>query len=191
MLIAFGGLPGSGKTTLAKRLAQQLSAVYLRIDTIEQALVDSNVLRADVGPAGYEVAYALAEENLSLGRLVVADSVNALQITRDSWRAVAQRGQAILAEVEVRCSDSGEHRRRIERRSLEGEGVPALTWQTVEERPYEPWLTAPIVIETAGRSIAEVTNELTNHFRDLRSYNAIASTRQSRRPPTIRKPEKN
>ncbi len=126
------------------------------------------MLRADVGPAGYEVAYELAEENLSLGRLVVADSVNALQITRDSWRAVAQRAQATLAEVEVRCSDSGEHRRRIERRLLEGKGVRALTWQTGRERPYEPWLTAPIVIETAGRSIAEVANELTDHFRDLR-----------------------
>ena len=38
MLIIFSGLPGSGKSTIARALAQQLGAVYLRIDTIEQAI---------------------------------------------------------------------------------------------------------------------------------------------------------
>jgi predicted kinase len=37
MLIAFCGLPGAGKTTLARRLAQQRQATYLRIDAIEEA----------------------------------------------------------------------------------------------------------------------------------------------------------
>ena len=44
MLIAFGGLPGVGKTTLAKALAKRQAAVYLRIDTIEQAVRDGDVL---------------------------------------------------------------------------------------------------------------------------------------------------
>jgi predicted kinase len=38
MLIIFGGLPGVGKTTLAKAVAREWEAVYLRVDTIEQAL---------------------------------------------------------------------------------------------------------------------------------------------------------
>ena len=37
MLIVFGGLPGTGKTTVARELARQLGAVHLRIDSIEQA----------------------------------------------------------------------------------------------------------------------------------------------------------
>jgi predicted kinase len=35
MLIAFGGLPGTGKTTVAQAVARKLAAVYLRIDTLE------------------------------------------------------------------------------------------------------------------------------------------------------------
>nr|WP_246751941.1 AAA family ATPase [Bradyrhizobium diazoefficiens] len=37
-LIVFGGLPGTGKTTVARELTQRLAATYLRIDTIEQTL---------------------------------------------------------------------------------------------------------------------------------------------------------
>jgi predicted kinase len=56
-LIVFGGLPGTGKTTLAREVAEEHSATYLRIDTIEQALRSSGVLVGDdVGPAGYLVA---------------------------------------------------------------------------------------------------------------------------------------
>ena len=39
MLIAFAGLPGTGKTSIARELARRLHATYLRIDTIEQAIV--------------------------------------------------------------------------------------------------------------------------------------------------------
>ena len=73
MLIIFGGLPGVGKTTLAKATARKWEAVYLRVDTIEQALRFSETLQGEVGPAGYLVAYRLAAENLPIGRTVVAD----------------------------------------------------------------------------------------------------------------------
>jgi len=56
LLIVFGGLPGTGKTTLAKAVAKRYAAVYLRIDTIEMAIRTTEVLREDTGPAGYVVA---------------------------------------------------------------------------------------------------------------------------------------
>jgi len=61
MLIVFGGLPGTGKSTLARALARERHATYLRVDTIEQALRSSGTLTGDLGPAGYMSAYALAE----------------------------------------------------------------------------------------------------------------------------------
>ncbi|CAM3662066.1 AAA family ATPase [Legionella longbeachae] len=34
MLVIFGGLPGTGKSSIARELAKHLKAVYLRIDTV-------------------------------------------------------------------------------------------------------------------------------------------------------------
>ncbi|NEE50673.1 AAA family ATPase, partial [Streptomyces sp. SID8455] len=73
-----GGLPGTGKTTLARLLAAHIGAVHLRVDTIEQAIVRSGLARHPVGPAGYTVGYALAEEHLQQGLTVIAESVNPL-----------------------------------------------------------------------------------------------------------------
>src|SRR5260370_2184884 len=139
MLIVFGGLPGTGKTTVAKGLAQELDAVYLRVDTIEQALRSSAVLKTDVGPAGYVVAYRLAEDNLRIGRVVVADSVNSLQVTRDAWLSVAAHASTKVAEVEVICSDAVEHRRRVETRWSDIEELKLPAWQDVVDREYENW----------------------------------------------------
>lgn len=160
MLIVFGGLPGAGKTTLAKAVAKKYAAVYLRIDTIEMAIRSCNVLRDDVGPAGYVSAYWVAQENLRLGQTVVADSVNPLQISRDSWVQVARDALVSLVEVEVVCTDAAEYRRRIEGRPPDLDGLPTLTWESVSEQKYEAWSTPHLVIDTAGKSVSEAQTEL-------------------------------
>jgi len=62
MLIIFGGLPGSGETTIARELARRISAVYLRIDSMEQAILRSGLASRSPNDAGYHVAYAVAED---------------------------------------------------------------------------------------------------------------------------------
>src|SRR5947209_18329406 len=98
MLIVFGGLPGTGKTTIARAVAARRAATYLRIDAIEQAIRDAGVLAGDVGPAGYRVANVLAEANLLGGQSVVADCVNPVAASRDAWKAIALRAEARLIE---------------------------------------------------------------------------------------------
>ena len=160
MLIIFGGLPGTGKSTIAKELARQLGAVYLRIDSIEQAIRDSETVNQPLNDTGYRVAYAIAEDNLRLGGTVISDSVNPIQLTRDAWMAVAHRAQVRAAEVEVICSDPQQHRQRVERRSADISGLRLPTWEEVMSRQYEPWGRKHIVIDTTGRSVSESVEEL-------------------------------
>lgn len=128
MLVIFGGLPGTGKTTIARRLARGIGAMYLRIDPIEQAIRDCDPAQCR-NEAGYRIAYAIAEDNLRIGRTVVADSVNPVEITREAWRDVGRRVQVSMVEIEVICSDPEEHRRKIEQRTGDISGRKLPTWQ--------------------------------------------------------------
>jgi predicted kinase len=150
-LIIFAGLPGVGKTEIARELARQLSAVYLRIDSIEQGLLNSGLV-SRIDDSGYCVAYAMAEERLRAGQTVVADCVNPLNITRDAWLNVAERTGVRAIEIEVQCSDAEEHRRRVESRRSDIPGLILPTWEQVTSREYHPWSREHIVLETANRS---------------------------------------
>jgi predicted kinase len=155
MLVVFGGLPGVGKTTIARQVARRCQATYLRVDEIEQAIRSARVLADDVGPAGYMAAYALAQSNLKLGRFVVADCVNPLTVTRQAWRDAAVSSAAPIIEVEVICSDREEHRRRVEARKADIAGLTPPDWEAVVTRRYEPWPEPHLVVDTARLPSAE------------------------------------
>ncbi len=160
MLVVVGGLPGTGKTGIAREVARRSGAAYLRIDAIEQAIRDAAGLGEDVGAVGYEVAYALAEANLAIGRLVVADSVNPIAATRETWRQVAARTGSPLLEVEILCSDKAEHRRRVESRRADIPGLRQPSWEQVVAREYEPWPEATLVIDTTSSSISKAVSSI-------------------------------
>ncbi|MGH7003856.1 MAG: AAA family ATPase [Alphaproteobacteria bacterium] len=160
MLIILAGLPGTGKTTIARTLARRLAAVHIRIDSIEQAVRRSGMLETEIGPAGYMAGYAVAQDNLRAGRIVIADAVNPLQVTRDAWHAVARRMAARSVDIELICSDRAEHRRRIETRQSDIEGLNPPDWQDVVNRHYETWSTPRITIDTAGAGLDETIADI-------------------------------
>ncbi|GGP18801.1 AAA family ATPase [Silvimonas iriomotensis] len=152
MLIVFGGLPGTGKTTLARLLAREIQAVYVRVDTLEQALVRAFPAGTEIGAAGYTVAHAVTAENLSTGMTVVVDAVNALAFIRQIWRDLAAEANSALFEVECICSDATIHQKRVEERAANIPGHAQPTWQEVQVREYEPWQAPHQQIDMAFNS---------------------------------------
>lgn len=155
MLIAFSGLPATGKTTVAKELARQLKAAYVRIDSIEQTLRDSMVFREPLNDTGYLVAYAVALDNLRLGRTVVADCVNPLTLTRDAWSDTADRANVPIVEVEMTCSNAAEHRRRVQGRVSDIPGLKLPQWDDIVRREYDPWTRDHIILDSAKQTTDE------------------------------------
>ncbi|MFH0784584.1 MAG: AAA family ATPase [Pseudomonadota bacterium] len=157
-LYIFSGLPGVGKTTLAKRLARDLNSTFLRIDTVEQALRD--LCSFKVEGEGYRLSYRVAKDNLLNGNDVVADSCNPIQITREEWQEVAKSADANFINIEIICTDSNIHKQRVESRTSE---IPNLTlpcWQEILDREYHIWKVDRVVIDTGNKTIDESYDEL-------------------------------
>lgn len=153
ILYIFSGLPGRGKSTLSQTIARQLSAVHLRIDTIEQGLRD--LCSIEVEGEGYRLAYRIAFDNLCVGMSVVADSCNPIELTRREWEQVARDARADYVNIEVVCSEPNEHRLRAETRSAEVPGLKLPTWNEIENREYHDWTVERVTVDTAGRSTAD------------------------------------
>ena len=159
VLISIGGLPATGKSAVARLLATELPAVYVRIDTIETAIWRSQGQHepTDVWdlPPGYEVGYDVAADQLRLGLDVVAESVNPLHASRNAWRDAGLKAGAYVIEVEIVCSDVDEHRRRAEERVVDVAGLVKPTWEQITNREYDSWERDRIVIDTATVSAAK------------------------------------
>ena len=153
-LIVFSGLPGTGKSSIARGVAEATRAVWLRIDSLEQAIRESGVVRGSLDDAGYRAAHAVARDNLGLGRDVVADCVNPWMLTRNAWRETGLSAGAQVFEIETVCTDAAEHRRRVETRAGEIPGLVLPDWAAVMGRDYHPWDRDRLIIDTAGVSAA-------------------------------------
>ncbi|EPX80451.1 AAA family ATPase [Salipiger mucosus] len=160
VMVALSGLPGVGKSAVARALAARTGALWLRIDAIEQALRDSFLRTDDIADGGYAAARAVAEGALGQGIDVIADGVNPLALTREAWRAAAGNAGARCIDVELVCGDRAEHRRRVETRHAEVAGLSLPTWAEVEARDYEAW-TAPVLrIDTAAVGPEDVATRI-------------------------------
>lgn len=151
VLVAFAGLPGVGKTTLARRVGAALHAPVLPVDPVERALHRYGLVGDVPGMAGYGAVARLAEVQLALGLSVVVDAVNPVAGARGLWHDLAERAGVPLRVIEVHCGDEAEHRRRVEAR-LPAEPDPLLpTWEQtlVRRAEYEPIIGPRLLVDTA------------------------------------------
>ncbi|WP_108817382.1 AAA family ATPase [Pseudovibrio sp. Alg231-02] len=170
ILFVLSGLPGVGKTTLAKALSPRLQAVHLRIDSLEAALKTSVLAISPAEDAGYVAAAAVAKDNLLLGNNVIADAVNPIEITRNIWLEAALGAKVKALNIEVVCSDEAEHKTRVETRHNDISAMSLPSWEDVQRRRYEPWKKHRLVVDTFEKPVEESVEEIVEAFSQLVRY---------------------
>ena len=152
VLVAMAGLPGTGKSTLARAIGRESGAVVLAVDAIEAAMWRAGIggpdAQVSTGLAAYAVAQTLAGDLLTAGHSVVADAVNAVEPARAAWRNLAAEHGVPIRWLEVTCSDPEIHRERLASRGARYEGFREPTWPQVQAREVEPWTDGRLLLDS-------------------------------------------
>ena len=170
-LVMFAGLPGTGKSSLARVVARSLRAVYLDKDTIkdcavtlaaEVGLVDGETL---AGPLSYELLIGLARDNLTLGHSVLLDSPAGFARFRDKVKRLAQTVRAELRLVECICTDEQLLRQRIEARGRDLPDYRTRTWASFQQdrARFERIWERHLIIDTA-QALAHNQRKVLNYL---------------------------
>lgn len=110
------------------------------------------------------MAYGVAADNLRLGHCVIADCVNAAQLSRDAWEKVAMECRVAYLPVHLVCSDAAEHRRRVSQRQADIDGHVLPTWEQVATAQFDPPASGVLSIDTCActpeRAVEQIMRSL-------------------------------
>lgn len=139
-LVIFSGLPGTGKSTLANRLARELRWPLLRIDDVVGDVPEGAGI--DFWDSRVQVLLELCEAQLQLGISVIADSVF-MNKDRYHAEAIAREQGALFRPIYTFMSDEALWEERVTRRVIELNNPAVATWDRIQHqrnhfRAWEP-----------------------------------------------------
>ncbi len=160
-LFAVGGLPGTGKSTLAGDWAQRLGAACITSDGVRRELAAAGSTRGGAGwqkgiysaewtKRVYGEVVRRAEGLLRRGRSVVIDATFAQRSFRRLAAAAARRKGARYVTVECICP-AGIARRRLEMRGRSGRTLSDADWSIYRamKKVYTPPRRATVRVDTS------------------------------------------
>jgi predicted kinase len=150
VLIVVGGLPGTGKSTLAAGLGEELGVPVFTKDVIEASLWRSGI---GADQSSWEVAEdllaTLAASQLTAGSGAVLDTVARKEESRSLWRAIAAEHDAPFVLIECVCRDEDVHRSRLDGRVRGIPGWYEVSWEDVVDakRRWVRWTDDRLVLD--------------------------------------------
>ena len=89
MLVMICGLPGTGKTTLAKAVAERINAVHISSDTVRMKMLEERTYSAEEKEKIYDTILEEAEKQLKEGKNVILDATFYKKALREKVRVIA------------------------------------------------------------------------------------------------------
>jgi predicted kinase len=183
MLVITCGLPGTGKSTVARNVARRIDAEVIRSDVVRKTLagMDPREHALEEHRAGlygqqmtertYRAMFDAAREHLMSGRSVVLDAMFLRRAQRKAAARLARETGAQFACVEIKARESA-IRQRLEGRLQRGKDVSDARWVIYlgEKRRFQKPTEVPVerligVDTTRPRS--RITGDVLDRLRRL------------------------
>jgi predicted kinase len=127
-LVIFSGLPGTGKSTLAEKLARQLRWPLLCIDDVIGEVPENPGI--EFWDSKVDVLLDLVNTQLKLGLDVIVDSVF-MNMDRQHAQELARKYDARFLPIHIHLSDDKVWEERVTKRYNEMNDVDVATWERI------------------------------------------------------------
>ena len=157
MLIVICGLPGTGKTTIAKALSQQVGAALFRTDAIRKEMMRENTYTEREKNSVYESMFAAADEKLRNGEDCVLDGTFYKKSLINEARIVAEKNGSRFHLIECVLHEK-DVKERISKRKKDESDADFSVYHTVK-KSFEPITEKHIVVDTS-KGIKDCTDKV-------------------------------
>lgn len=164
-IIIVGGIPGTGKTTLAELLSKRIEVSCFSKDKLEAVILRRGVASKDsLNGVGYALLAEIAQIEIAHGRSVILDCIAPAHRVIEFWQKIVNKN---MVYIECICSDKAIHKQRIEDRTRQISGWYELTWSDVLKisESYSSFSENRIVIDS--------TNDLESNLQKVLNYMRI------------------
>jgi len=159
-VIVVCGLPGVGKSTVARAIAEAVDGVVLRTDVIRQEIVENPVYTAEEKRRVYDELFERARDRLTERQSVVLDGTYRRRAYRDRARELAAGSDTGFELVAVRCDESVvEH--RIAQRENDASEADLEVYRQYRDS-FEPFVGDHLTIDNSGE--LEITKRQVAHL---------------------------
>ena len=171
-LCQMSGIPGTGKSTLARFICKMENAVLLDLDIVKTCVLasfDNDIDYKFAGKVAYEMIFALTNSNLEMGNSVVIDSPCGYDVIIEQGTALTKKYNIPYKFIE--CYLDLENLNELNRRRVEREILPSQKGNIpIDEDRFKKsidWLKRPIEYEYL---LVDTSQEIEKYIKNVIEY---------------------
>lgn len=149
-MIVIGGVPGAGKSTLAKELSKELNIPAFSKDELEAAVSRRGLCNnKETKGVGFEIMAVLAKNQIENNNSAIFDFIASKSRIMEQWPELLE---SEIKYIECICSNEDIHRERIQSRNRNIEGWYELVWEDVLtiRKYFQPLMDDRLILDSVN-----------------------------------------